>query len=143
MSLRKRGLKKGCCYGKTKNTVFTDLQNFLGEQKITYEVPKPIARGFEISSRVKDREAALDVPVTYDLYEEQGQRKIYDIFMDGVSMTEDLKFQFNKIIKGGSISGLLARMSERLIKAQKETGERGSAGSRMKNLVPRMGTGPR
>ncbi len=104
-----------------ENIAFPRTKDFLGSQKIAYDEPKPLARGFEVSSMVKDQEAALDVPVVYNLVDENGQWKIYDIFMDGISMTEDLKFQFDKIIKESSFPGLLARMSERLEKARKET----------------------
>ncbi len=104
-----------------ESIAYPRTKSFLGTQKISYEAPKPLAKGFEVSSMVKDQEAALDVPVVYDLYQEDGHWKIYDIFMDGISMTEDLKFQFDKIIKDSSFSGLLTRMSERLRKAQKET----------------------
>ena len=104
-----------------ENIAFPRTKDFLGDQKISYEQPKPLAKGFEVSSMVKDQEAALDVPVVYNLADENGQWKIYDIFMDGISMTEDLKFQFDKIIKEGGFSGLLTRMSERLDKARKET----------------------
>ncbi len=104
-----------------ENIAYPRTKNFLGDQKISYQEPKPLAKGFEVSSMVKDQEAALDVPVVYNLYEANGQWKIYDIFMDGISMTEDLKFQFDKIIQESSFPGLLARMSERLAKAQKET----------------------
>ena len=104
-----------------ENIAYPRTKNFLGDQKITYEAPKPIARGVEVASMTKDKEAALDVPVVYNLYEENGQWKIYDIFLDGVSMTEDLHFQFDKMIKDGSIETLLARMNERLVQAQKAT----------------------
>ncbi len=98
--------------------------SFLGTQKVVYSEARPIARGVEVASTVKDSEADLDVPVTYDLYEDNGQWKIYDIFMDGVSMTEDLKTQFNKMIQDGSVDNLLSKMSERLVKAQKAITEK-------------------
>ncbi|GEM_PF-1215794 len=137
-----------------ENIAYPRTKNFLGDQKTSYQEPKPLAKGVEVSSMVKgpgfaqppargmkpragtapdtpgkpgassavkDQEAALDVPVVYNLYEENGQWKIYDIFMDGISMTEDLRFQFDKIIQETSFPGLLTRMSERLAKAQKET----------------------
>ncbi|HRK61140.1 MAG TPA: ABC transporter substrate-binding protein [Candidatus Omnitrophota bacterium] len=104
-----------------ESIAYPRTKSFLGDQKITYTDVKPIERGVEVLSSVHDQEAALDVPVVYHLYQEDVVWKIYDIFMDGVSMTEDLQYQFDKMIQDGSVQTLLDRMSERLEEAQKET----------------------
>jgi len=104
-----------------ENIAYPRTKSFLGEQKITYAETKQVEQGTEVSSSVHDSEAELDVPIVYHLYQDGAQWKIKDIFMDGVSMTEDLQYQFNKMIQDGSIQTLLDRMSERLVQAQKET----------------------
>ncbi len=104
-----------------ENIAYPRTKSFLGEQKITYTDTKQVEQGAEVSSLVHDSEAALDVPIVYHLYQDGTQWKIKDIFMDGVSMTEDLQYQFDKMIQDGSIQTLLDRMSERLVQAQKET----------------------
>lgn len=106
-----------------ENIAYPRTKNFLGDQKITYADTKEVEQGTEVSSSVHDSEAALDVPIVYHLYQDAAQWKIKDIFMDGVSMTEDLQYQFDKMIQDGSIQTLLARMSERLVQAQKETAD--------------------
>lgn len=104
-----------------ENIAYPRTKSFLGDQKITYADTKEVDQGTEVSSSVHDSEAALDVPIVYHLYQDGTQWKIKDIFMDGVSMTEDLQYQFDKMIQDGSIQTLLDRMNERLIQAQKET----------------------
>lgn len=93
---------------------------FLGDQTISYTGEKALAKGVEVSSSVLDSETELNVPIVYHLYQDGSHWKIYDIFMDGVSMTEDLQYQFDKMIEDGSVQTLLDRMSERLEQAQKK-----------------------
>ncbi len=102
------------------NIAYPRSHAFFGSLPIEYSGPKAIAKGLEIKTVVKNQDAALDAPVVYDLYEQGEQWKINDIFLDGVSITDDLKVQFDKIIADSSFEGLLTRMRERLAKAEEE-----------------------
>lgn len=95
-------------------------RQFLGDFKITFPEVRPLDNGFEVRSFVEQPTEVPPVEVLYHLYERSGQWKIYDIILDGVSMIEDLSYQFNKIIRESSFSGLLDRMRERLEEAQRE-----------------------
>ena len=102
------------------NIAYPRSHTFFGNLPIEYSDPKSIAKGTEIKTVVKNQDAALDAPVVYDLYAQGEQWKINDIFLDGVSITDDLKVQFDKIIADSSFEGLLTRMRERLVKAEAE-----------------------
>lgn len=104
-----------------ENIAYPRTDRFLGTQEVSYQGTKAIEKGVEVSSVVMDTEADLSVPVTYYLYQVGSQWKIYDIFMDGVSLTEDLRYQFEKLLQDGTTQTLLDRMSERLSQAEKET----------------------
>ncbi len=95
-------------------------QKFLSAQIATYGEPKTIERGVEITSAMKSKETGLEIPVVYDLYSQGGQWKIYDVFLDGISMTEDLQYQFDKIMSDGGAAELLKQMQLRLERAAKE-----------------------
>lgn len=96
-------------------------RKFLGSLPIEYSDPKPLEKGVELATIVKNQEEGLDAPIVYQLYEAGGGLKIYDILLDGVPLTEDLKFQFDTIIRESSFDGLLGRMRERLAAAEKES----------------------
>lgn len=101
-----------------ENIAYPRSNSFFGSAPIEFQEPKSLAKGFEITTIVKNEDEALNAPIVYNLYEQGGQWKIYDIFLDGVTITEDLKFQFDKIIQESSYPGLLQRMRERLAKAE-------------------------
>ena len=104
-----------------ENIAYPRTRKFLDTKTVEYKEPKPIEKGFEVESTVKDPQAELNVPIVYYVAQENGQWKIYDIFLDGISMTEDLSYQFDKLIRDSGFSGLLTRMRERLAQAEKET----------------------
>lgn len=103
-----------------ENLAYRRTRNFMDGKTVEYRDPKAIENGFEVESFVKGSEAGLDVPVVYHVAEAGGQWKIYDIFLDGISMTEDLSYQFDKLVRDSGFSGLLERMRERLDQARKE-----------------------
>lgn len=103
-----------------ESIAYRRTRNFMEGKTVKYLDPKPLEKGFEVESSVSGGEAELDVPVVYHVSENGGQWKIYDIFLDGISMTEDLSYQFDKLIRDSGFSGLLERMRERLAQAEKE-----------------------
>lgn len=102
-------------------------QKFLSAQTVTYTEPKTIEHGVEVTSTMKSRETGLEIPIVYDLYTQDGQWKIYDVFLDGISMTEDLQYQFDKLIADGGPAELLKQMQIRLERADSENGSMPSA----------------
>ncbi len=107
-----------------ENIAYPRAHKFLDAQTITYQTPKSIDRGVELSSSLTAQETGLQVPVVYNLYEDNGRWKVYDIFLDGISMTEDLQFQFDKVIQDSGIFGLIEQMGARLTRAQTENSGR-------------------
>ena len=103
-----------------ENIAYPRSKEFLGNRPIDYGAPKALREGLEIQTTVKNQDEALNASIVYNLYDQEGNWKIYDIFLDGVSITEDLKFQFDKIIQESGFPGLLNRMRERLAKAEQE-----------------------
>jgi phospholipid transport system substrate-binding protein len=62
-----------------------------------------------------------DITISYRLVELNGNWRIYDIEMEGVSLVRNLRTQFNKIITHFSYSELLRRMNEKLTSAMMTT----------------------
>lgn len=104
-----------------ENIAYPRTKKFMTGKEVAYADAKPLEKGFEVESIVKGDASGLDVPIVYDVAEENGEWKIYDIFLDGISITEDLGYQFDKLIQESEFAGLLQRMRERLAEAEKET----------------------
>ena len=64
---------------------------------------------------------AGDITIGYRLVELNGNWRIHDIEMEGVSLVRNLRTQFNKIITHFSYSELLRRMNEKLTSAMVPT----------------------
>ena len=103
-----------------EKVAYPQSRKFLDNLPIEYKDPTPLEKGVEVATVVKNQEEGLDAPIVYQLYEAEGNWKIYDILLDGVALTEDFKFQFDTIIRESSFDGLLDRMRERLAAAEKE-----------------------
>ncbi len=95
---------------------------FMGDYEITYPKIEPAGNGFQVHSIIKQKAEGLDAAVDYHVYTKEGQLRIDDIVLDEVSIIEDLKGQFDRIIQDSKFTGLLAKMQERLDQAKKENG---------------------
>jgi len=102
------------------NVAYAQSHGFLGDVEIAYPELKGTDHGWSVKSIVAGKEEGLETEVIYYLHDQEGRWKIYDVILDDVSLTEDLRYQFDKIIDESSFSGLLNRMQERLEKADKK-----------------------
>ncbi len=105
-----------------QNVAYPKSRKFMGEYQITYPEVKAAGEGFDVYSVIKQEEQALDASVVYHVSQKDQQWKVDDVVLDGVSIIEDLKYQFDKLIEKSQFSGLLAKMKERLAQAEKENG---------------------
>ena len=92
----------------------------MGDYEITYPEVRESGSGFQVHSVIKQEAKALDAHVVYHLYQKDLHWKIDDIILDDVSLIEDLKYQFDKIVTEANFSALLDKMRGRLAAAEKE-----------------------
>lgn len=102
-----------------ENVAYPNSARFMGQYQITYPEVTADASGFLVTSVIKQEEQALDAKVLYHVTEKDGTLKIDDVSLDDVSIIEDLKYQFDKLIEKSQFSGLLAKMRDRLAQAEK------------------------
>lgn len=96
---------------------------FMGQQKITYPQVLESDGGYEVRSIIQQQEEGLSASVNYHVYLKDGQWKADDVVLDDVSITEDLQYQFDKIILQSQFEGLLLKMRERLEQARNENAQ--------------------
>lgn len=94
-------------------------RGFMGDYEITYPEVTKTGRGYEVQSVIKQEEQGLDAEVLYHVYESDEGWKIDDVIVDGVSITEDLKYQFDLVVAESGFQGLLDLMKNRVENAQK------------------------
>jgi phospholipid transport system substrate-binding protein len=77
----------------------------------------PIRGGIEGKTRIQvesviHQRGGPQIPVTYRLLKRQGQWRIYDLTVDGVSMIQSFKSQFSSYITRGGMAELLRAMEQ-------------------------------
>ena len=92
---------------------------------------KPLRTDFQKQQRVQVDSAILQlggppIPVSYRLFQQQDQWKVYDILVDGVSMVQSFHAQFVDEITKGGMDGLLAAMHRHAIQASAKPTRSGS-----------------
>lgn len=117
--LEERKKFTGLLWKLIENVAYPNSVKFMGAYEITYPEVKADASGFLVHSVVKQEEQALDASVIYHVSEKGGQFKVDDVILDDVSIIEDLKYQFDKLIAKSGFTGLLDKMKERLVQAEK------------------------
>jgi phospholipid transport system substrate-binding protein len=63
-----------------------------------------------------------EVPITYRLLQRNGDWKVYDLIIEGVSLVNNYRTQFNRIIGQASYSDLVRRMREERLGVEAESG---------------------
>jgi phospholipid transport system substrate-binding protein len=59
-----------------------------------------------------------DIPVDYRLWVRDGRWQIYDVMVEGVSLVQNYRTQFNEFLLKGTPAGLVQRVKEMLAKEQ-------------------------
>ncbi|MBU4260303.1 MAG: ABC transporter substrate-binding protein [Proteobacteria bacterium] len=62
----------------------------------------------------------LDIPISYKLYKTQDSWRIYDVVIEGVSLVQNYRSQFNSIIMKEKYAGLVRRIDEKVGKIASE-----------------------
>ena len=103
-----------------EKVAYPKSSHFMGDYEIQYPEVAVDGNGFAVHSVIKQEEEGLDAEVIYHLYDKTGTWVIDDVFLDGVSITEDLRYQFDKLIQDSRFEGLLEKMKSRLAEAATE-----------------------
>jgi phospholipid transport system substrate-binding protein len=93
-------------------TYATALLNYSGEE-IVYPPIKtsPNAKKVKVKTSVKNSGAA--VPIDYSLFLRNGEWKVYDITIDGVSLVSTYRSNFNSQIQRNKLAGLISDLKEK------------------------------
>jgi phospholipid transport system substrate-binding protein len=71
-----------------------------------------------VDTKIIDR-AGREFSVDYRLHTVDGEWKVYDVVIENVSLVNNYRSQFNRVLARSSVEELLARMRERAFSAPK------------------------
>jgi phospholipid transport system substrate-binding protein len=87
---------------------FEKIDSYNG-QKVQYLAPKIDGEQASVQTRVTTGKG-IEIPVDYKMRKNQGRWTVYDVNIEGVSMVQNYRTQFDRIIRTSSVSELLKRM---------------------------------
>ena len=101
-------------------TLYTDLlersyikkiESYTGE-KILYVNEKVNGEYAEVDTKIITKRN-VEIPLEYRLLKKNGKWEVYDVVIEGVSLVNNYRTQFNKIIRTDSYEGLVKRMKDK------------------------------
>jgi phospholipid transport system substrate-binding protein len=100
-------------YQKLFTTLFQDsytrmVLNFLQKENVEYRQESPDQRGVGVSTTIM--RANEHIPVDYHLIQKGGRWLISDVDIDGVSIVENYRNTFRRVIQTSSFDNLLQKM---------------------------------
>jgi phospholipid transport system substrate-binding protein len=97
-----------------ERTYMNRVENYSGE-KVTYTGERVEGRYALVSLSVftsKD----VEIPIEYRLQKKSAEWLIYDVSIEGVSLVNNYRTQFNSIILNSSYEGLVAKLKDKVAK---------------------------
>ena len=83
------------------------------DEKVVFNKEKKISESkVEVQSRVIT--ASKEIPVNYKMIMKQGEWKVYDVVIEGVSMTKNYRSQFRKILKNKSPDDMINMLRKKV-----------------------------
>jgi phospholipid transport system substrate-binding protein len=89
-------------YGRTVRTA--------GDERIQFQ--HEIVNGREATVKTKVLSGGEDLPIDYLLHSTDGQWKVYDMVIDNVSIVNNYRAQFDRVIAKSSVKDLLQKMKQ-------------------------------
>jgi phospholipid transport system substrate-binding protein len=95
-------------------SIYVDrLDRAAGERQAIQYVGEQIEDGRAVVRTKVITTRGTEVPIDYRLQKSDGQWRIYDVMVEGVSLVNNYRSQFNRIITTSSYQALVQRMKER------------------------------
>lgn len=83
------------------------------DEEIVY-TDESVDNGYAVVKTVVLARNNLKIPMDYRLMKTASGWKVYDVIIEGVSLVNNYRVQFNKIIRSSSFEGLIKRMRDKL-----------------------------
>lgn len=82
------------------------------DEKILYVGEKIEGEYSEVNTKIITKRN-VEIPIDYKLFKKNGKWEVYDVIIEGVSLVNNYRTQFNKIIRTNSYEELVKRMKNK------------------------------
>jgi phospholipid transport system substrate-binding protein len=93
-------------------TYANPLAKYSGEKIKFLPLRGPVNGRFVRVSSVIERSNGANIPLNYSMISKKGQWKIYDLTVEGVSLLQSFRSQFNQILQNSSMAELIVQMQK-------------------------------
>jgi phospholipid transport system substrate-binding protein len=102
-----------------KNAYLGKIEGYAGE-KVVFEGEK-IEEGYSlVKTKIITPSKGTEIPVYYRLQNNEGNWMVYDVVIEGVSLVNNYRDQFNSILQGSSYDELVKRIQDKLAQDNKK-----------------------
>jgi phospholipid transport system substrate-binding protein len=103
-------------FGKLLGDVYMDRILEYDDQKVVFEKELSLGNNkAEVKSRIVT--SSREIPMNYRMIEKNGEWRVYDVIIEGVSMVKNYRSQFRKILTNKSPEDLLKILRKKVAKA--------------------------
>lgn len=97
-----------------ENTYINKIERY-EDEKVAYTGERIDGEYALVKTKIVSPKGA-DVPVDYKIFRKGDKWEVYDIMVEGVSLVNNYRSQFNQIIRSGSFEELLKRLRNKMVK---------------------------
>jgi phospholipid transport system substrate-binding protein len=95
------------------NTYMDKIQGEYHNEEIVYVGQEILKKGRALAKTIIKRET-LEIPVDYRLKLMDGQWRVYDVAVEGISLVKNYRTQFTQLLKNESPAELIQRLEKKL-----------------------------
>jgi phospholipid transport system substrate-binding protein len=99
------------------NTYVDKIQGQYHNEEIVYVSQEIVKKGRALAKTIIKRET-LEIPVDYRLKLMDGQWRVYDVAVEGISLVKNYRTQFAQLLKKESPAALIKRLEKKLAKQE-------------------------
>jgi phospholipid transport system substrate-binding protein len=96
------------------NTYISRIEKLSGTKEKAYYDSEKFQGDYALVKTHMDLESEQNVSLDYRFHLENGQWKVYDVVVEGVSLVENYRSQFASILTGGTFDVLLQKLREKV-----------------------------
>ena len=102
-----------------KNAYIGKIESYSGE-KVVFTGDATENNYSVVKTKIITPAKGLEVPVDYRLQNQGGKWMVYDVVIEGVSLVNNYRSQFNSILQGSSYGELVKRIKDKLAQDSKK-----------------------
>ena len=85
------------------------------DEKVTYTEEKTDGSYATVRTKIITTKE-IEIPVDYKIFKKEQKWEVYDISIEGISLVNNYRTQFNQIIRSGSYEELVTRLKKKVLK---------------------------